>query len=154
VRTWAPRGKTPVLEFDFNWKKLSVIGGITVWNFYFRFYPAAIKSPQVIEFLEHLQRQLPGKLLVIWDGAMIHRSRAVRDYLQSLKGNIYAAALPAYAPELNPVEYVWGYFKQHRLPNFSAKDLAHLSDFGRRQLRNIRRRPKLITAFWKQAELW
>ena len=78
----------------------------------------------------------------------------MRDYLQSLKGNIYAAALPAYAPELNPVEYVWGYFKQHRLPNFSAKDLAHLSDFGRRQLRNIRRRPKLITAFWKQAELW
>jgi transposase len=143
-----------VLEFDFNWKKLSVIGGLTVWNFYFRFYPGAIKSPQVMEFLHHLQRQLPGKLLVIWDGAMIHRSRAVQDYLQSLKGQIYAAALPAYAPELNPVEYVWGHFKQHCLPNFTARDLAHLSAFGRRQLRKLRRRPKLITAFWKQAELW
>ena len=98
MRTWAPRGKTPVLEFDFNWKKLSVIGGITVWNFYFQFYPGAIKSPQVIQFLQHLQRQLPGKLLLIWDGAMIHRSRSVRAYLESLQGRIYAASLPAYAP--------------------------------------------------------
>ena len=81
VRTWAPCGQTPVLEFDFNWKKLSVIGGITVWNFYFQLYPGAIKSPQVIAFLQHLQQQLPGKLLIIWDGAMIHRSRLVREYL-------------------------------------------------------------------------
>ncbi len=154
VRTWFQRGKTPVLEFDFNWKKLSVIGGITVWNFYFQFYPGAIKSPQVIEFLKHLKKQLPGKRLIIGDGAMIHRSRRVREDLESLQGRIDAAALPAYAPELNPTEYVWGYFKQHRLPNITAKDIAQRSAFGRRQLRNIRRHPKLIAAFWKQAELW
>jgi hypothetical protein len=46
------------------------------------------------------------------------------------------------------------YFKHHRLPNFCAKDLAQLSTFGRKALRNMRRRPKLIAAFWKQAELW
>lgn len=143
-----------MLEFDFNWKKLSVIGGITVLNFYFKFYPGTIKSPQVIEFLKHLQQQLPGKLLLIWDGAMIHRSRLVRAYLESLQGRLYAAALPAYAPELNPIEYAWGYFKQHRLPNFCARDLAHLSAFGRKALNNMRRRPKLVAAFWKQAELW
>ena len=154
MRTWAPCGKTPVLEFDFNWKKLSVIGGITVLNFYFKFYPGTIKSPQVIEFLKHLQQHLPGKLLMVWDGAMIHRSRLVRAYLESLQGRLYAAALPAYAPELNPIEYAWGYFKQHRLPNFCARDLAHLSAFGRKALNNMRRRPKLVAAFWKQAELW
>lgn len=143
-----------MLEFDFNWKKLSVIGGITVLNFYFKFYPGTIKSPQVIEFLKHLQQQLPGKLLLIWDGAMIHRSRLVRAYLESRQGRLYAAALPAYAPELNPIEYAWGYFKQHRLPNFCARDLAHLSAFGRKALNNMRRRPKLVAAFWKQAELW
>lgn len=142
------------MEFDFNWKKLSVIGGIIVWNFYFRFYPGAIKSLQVIEFLEHLQRQLSGKLLIIWDGAAIHRSRLVRQYLDRLQGKIFATSLPAYAPELNPMEYVWGYFKQHRLPNFSARDLDQLSTFGRQELRKMRRRPTLITAFWTQAELW
>ncbi len=154
MRTWAPCGKTPVLEFDFNWKKLSVIGGITVLNFYFKFYPGTIKSPQVIELLKHLQQQLPGKLLLIWDGATIHRSRLVRAYLESLQGRLYAAALPAYAPELNPIEYAGGYFKQHRLPNFCARALAHLSAFGRKALNNMRRRPKLVAAFWKQAELW
>jgi transposase len=154
VRTWAPRGQTPVLEFDFNWKKFSVIAGITVWNFYFRFHPGAIKSGEVIGFLEHLQLQLPGKLLVIWDGAMIHRSAAIRDYLDSLNGRIQAAKLPAYAPELNPAEYIWGYFKQHQLPNLCARDLGQLGALGRKALRNMRRRPKLIAAFWKQAELW
>ena len=85
-----------MLEFDFNWKKLSVIGGITVLNFYFQFYPGTIKSPQVIEFLKHLQQHLPGKLLMVWDGAMIHRRRLVRAYLESLHGRLYATALPAY----------------------------------------------------------
>ncbi len=153
VRTWAPRGQTPVLALDFTWKQFSVSGGITVGNFDFQFNPGAIKSPQVIEFLKHLQRQLPGKLLVLWDGAMIHRSRLVREYLESLQGRIDAAMLPGYAPELNPTEYVWGYFQQHRRPHFTAKDIAQLGAFGRRQLRNIRRRPKRIAAFWKQAEL-
>jgi transposase len=154
VRTWAPRGQTPVLEFDFNWEKLSVMAGITVWNFYFRLYPGSMKSPQVIDFLQHLQTHLSGKLLIVWDGATIHRSRQIRDYLDGLKGKLYLAQLPAYAPELNPAEYIWGYFKQHRLPNLCARDLAELSAFGRKALKNMRRRPKLISAFWKQAELW
>jgi len=49
----------------------------TWWNFYFRLFPGAIKGPQIVEFLEHLLRHLPGKLLVIWDGLPGHRSRLV-----------------------------------------------------------------------------
>jgi transposase len=154
VRTWSPRGETPVLQYNFNWKSLSVIAGLTIWNFYFRLYPGSIKGPQVIEFLEHLQRHIGGKVLVIWDGAPIHRCRLVRDYLDGLNGKIWVEPLPAYAPELNPAEYIWGYFKQHQLPNLCARDLAQLSHFGRKALGRMRRRPKLITAFWKQAELW
>ena len=130
------------------------MAGLTIWNFYFRLYPGSVQSPQVIEFLQHLQRCIAGKLLVIWDGAPIHRSRLVRDYLDSLQGKVWVETLPAYAPELNPTEYIWGYFKQHQLPNLCASDLAQLSYIGRKALRRMRRRPKLITAFWKQAELW
>ena len=111
-------------------------------------------SPQVIEFLEHLQRHITGKLLVIWDGGPIHRSRLVREYVDHLKGKIWVERLPAYAPELNPTEYVWGHFKQHELPNLCAVDLAQLSRFGRKALSRMRRRPQLVAAFWKQAELW
>lgn len=154
VRTWSRRGQTPVLQYNFNGKSLSVIAGLTLWNFYFRLYPGSIKSPQVIEFLEHLQRHIGGKLSMIWDGAPIHRSRLVQDYLDGLNGKIWVEPLPAYAPELNPTEYIWGYFKQRQLPNLCARDLAQLSQAGRKALARMRRRPKLIAAFWKQAELW
>ena len=69
VRTWAPRGCTPVLQHHFNWKKFSVVAGLTLWNFYFQLFDGAIKSPQVIEFLRHLLRHLSGRLLIVWDGA-------------------------------------------------------------------------------------
>jgi len=59
VRTWAPRGQTPVLQYHFNWKVLSATAGITWWNFYFRLYPTTIRAPQVVDFLGHLLR-LPG----------------------------------------------------------------------------------------------
>ena len=67
-RTWAPRGQTPVLQYHFNWKSLSAIAGVTWWNFYFRLFPGAIRSPQIIQFLSHLLRHIPGKLLIVWDG--------------------------------------------------------------------------------------
>jgi transposase len=62
--------------------------------------------------------------------------------------------LPPYAPELNPVEYIWAYWKQHELPNVCPKDFWHLSEAARLTLRRMRRRRRLITAFWKQASLW
>jgi len=58
--------------------------------------------------------------------------------------------LPAYAPELNPVEYLWGYWKQNELANFCPKTFTELSFHALRALKRMRRRPKLITAFWKQ----
>jgi transposase len=154
VRTWAPKGQTPVLAFDFNWQKRSVMAGLTVWNCYCQFFPDALKGAQVVHFLQHLQRHLPGKLRLRWDGAASHRCRLVQAYLARQRGQLVAATLPADAPELNPTEYLWGYFKHHQWPNFCARDLAPLSAFGRRKLANLRRRPKRITAFWKQALLW
>jgi len=154
VRTWAPRGCTPVLPYHFNWKTFSVIAGITLVNFYFQLVDGSIKSAQVIGFLRHLRRHLPGKLLILWDGAGIHRSTLVREYVQSLRGQIVVEYLPAYAPELNPAEFIWGHLKQHELANFCARHGWELSLQATQALRRMRRRPSLIVAFWKQAELW
>jgi hypothetical protein len=40
ARTWSPKGQTPVLQYSFSWKQLSVIAGVSFWRFYFRFFPA------------------------------------------------------------------------------------------------------------------
>ena len=61
--------------------------------------------------------------------------------------------LPAYAPELNPVEYVWAYWKQQELPHVCPKNYRDLSQTARRTLRRLRRRKRLIPSFWKQAKL-
>jgi transposase len=154
VRTWAPRGETPILQHHFNWDNLAAIAGITLLNFYFRLYEGSIKAEQVVDFLRHLLRHLDGKLLVVWDGLPAHRSKLVKAFLGEQHGRIWLERLPAYAPELNPVEYIWGYWKKHALPNFCPKDYGQLSREARQALARMRRRKTLVTAFWKQAELF
>lgn len=143
-----------MLQYSFNWKTLSAVAGVTWWKFYFRLYPGSIRSTQVVEFLSHLMRHIPKDMLVIWDGLKSHRSRLVKEFVAEQDGRLTLEYLPAYAPELNPVEYLWGYWKQHELPNFCPKTFTELSFHAVRALKRMRRRPKLITAFWKQAELF
>jgi transposase len=143
-----------VLQYHFNWDLLSAAAGVTWWNFYFRLFPGTIGGPQVVEFLQHLLRHLRGKLLVIWDGLPAHRSRVVKDFLIQQRKRLEVEFLPAYAPELNPVEYLWGYWKEHELPNFCPKNFGELSHHALGALRRMRRRPTLVAAFWKQAELF
>lgn len=152
VRTWSPRGQTPVLQYSFSWKPLSVIAGITWQRFYFRFFPGAIRSPQIVEFLKVLRQHLPGRLLIVWDGLQAHKSRLVRDYVEG-DGAIQLEFLPAYAPELNPTEYIWGYLKTRELGNLCARQLETVRDLASRRLRSMQHRSTLVRAFWKQAEL-
>jgi len=152
-KTWSSQGETPVLEMNFNWDKLSVIGGISLKSIYFQIHEESIKSKQVIEFLDHLQRYIKGKVLVIWDGLPAHRSKIVAEYLKSTKGRVWVERLPAYAPELNPIEYLWGNVKGNDLANFSPKELWELSDAAKKAFIKKRRRPKLLRAFWIQTEL-
>ncbi len=143
-----------MLQYHFNWKVLSAAAGITCWNFYFRLYQRTIRAAEVVNFLGHLLRHLPGRLLVIWDRSQTHRSRLVREFVARQRGRLTLDYLPAYAPELNPVEYIWGYWKHHELPNFCPRDFSQLSYHARQALRRMRRRPALVMAFWEQANLF
>jgi transposase len=133
--------------------QIRAAAGITWWNFYFRLYPGAIHATEVIDFLGHLLRHLPGKLLVVWDGLPQHRARLVTEFIRAQRGRLAIERLPAYAPELNPVEYIWGYWKHHELPNFCPRDFGQLGYQARRALRRMRRRPRLVRSFWRQANL-
>ena len=154
VRTWAPRGQTPVLHETFNWKSLSIIGGLALWRFYFQMHTGSIKSLQVIGFLSHLQRHIPGKMMILWDGAPIHRSVLVKSFIASTQGRILIERLPAYAPELNPVEYMWGHLKNHEIGNLMVTQAWELSFEATAALRRMRRRPAIIAACYTQSELW
>lgn len=154
VRTWSPRGQTPVLQETFGWKTSSIIGGIMLWRFLFQIHAGSIKGPQVVKFLQALLRHVPGKVLVIWDGAAIHRCRLVKEYLQATNGRLVAQRLPAYAPELNPAEYMWGHLKQHEIANLCVKEAWQLSMHATAALRRMRRRPRILRACFTQSSLW
>ena len=153
TRTWGLRGHTPIIQQSFTWKQMSAIAGLSWWRFYFRFVDGAVKSDQIIEFLRALKGQIRRKLLIVWDGVGAHKSRRVREWLEQQDGRIAIAFLPPYAPELNPVEAIWAYLKKHEIANLCPTTLTEVSDFARRRLKSMQRRPKLIRAFWQQAEL-
>jgi hypothetical protein len=90
----------------------------------------------------------------IWDGAPIHRSRLVQDYVQGTGGRILLERLPAYAPELNPVEYMGGNLKQHQIGNLIATQAWELSFAATAALRRMRRRRSIIVACYNQSTLW
>jgi transposase len=118
-------------------------------DLFFRLYRGTIRTARVLDFLSHLPRHLPGRLLVIGDRLPRHRARLVREFMAAQGGRLVTEYLPSYAPELNPVEYLWGYWKHHALRNFRPDDLIELGFFGR----PARRRPALVRSFWKQANL-
>ena len=95
-----------MLQYHFTWKVVSAAAGITWWNFYFRLYRRTIRAAEVADFRGHLLRHLSGKLLVVWDGLPAHRGRTVKEFLAAHHGRLAVEQLPAYAPELNPVEYI------------------------------------------------
>ena len=154
MRTWAPRGQAPVLQYHFNWPALSAIAGVAWWNFCFRLYRKNIRAPPAADFLAHLLRRLPGRLPLIWDRSKTQRSRLGAEFVAGQRGRRALDYLPAYAPALKPAEYIWGYWQHHGPPNFRPHDFSQLSYHARHTLRRMRRRPMLVMAFWQQANLF
>jgi transposase len=138
VRTYAPIGETPVLHEHLSRDHLSVIGAISLeGKLYMHEQDRAVKGPDVVRFLERLLRRIAGKLLVIWDGSPIHRSRVVKDFLaDGAATRLKLERLPGYAPELNPAEGVWKHLKYAELKNVCCRSLSGL----RRELRKAKER--------------
>lgn len=148
VASYAPVGETPVLAHTLTREHLSVISGITPdGQLFLRVQEKAFDSAGCIGFLEQLQGQIPGKLLIIWDGAPIHRSKAVQEYLSGgAAKRLWLERLPGYAPELNPDEGIWRYLKYVELRNLCCRDIGHLREELDQAAARLGDRPDLIQA--------
>jgi DDE superfamily endonuclease len=82
LRSYAPVGKTPLLEENLTRDHLSAMSAITLdGKFYMIEHQRSFKAEDAVRFLKHLMRQMPAKLLVVWEGSPIHRGGAVKDFL-------------------------------------------------------------------------
>lgn len=87
----------------------------------------SIRGRGVVRFLHHLLRHIPGKLLVVWDGASIHRCKVVQAFLAAgAAARLWLEPLPSYAPDLNPAEGIWRYLKRAELRNICCRTLNEL----------------------------
>jgi len=146
VRTYAPRGQTPLLRGPLTRDHLAVIGGITpTGQLLLCAQPRPYRGADVARFLRHLVRHVPGQLTVIWDGAPIHRGQSVRAFLASEEGaRLRLEALPGYAPELNPAEGIWNYLERVELRNRCCASLTELRREVRLAATRLRRKPHVI----------
>jgi transposase len=146
VHTYAPAGQTPVLEVQLTHDHLSAIGAITPeGKIVMQTQDHSYKGPDVVRFLQLLLREIPGKLLVIWDGASIHRSQPVKDFLsEGGAKRLHLERLPGYAPELNPQEGVWNLLKRVELKNVCCLDVPHVQRELRRAKERLRHRKPIL----------
>ena len=151
VRTYAPRGQPPVLYVPLTRDHLAVISGSTEQGrLLVQLQARAFRGADVAGFLAHLVSHLRGQLLIIWDGAPIHRDKAVKAFLASgPRGQLWVEQLPGYAPDLNPDEGVWNYLKHVEMRNVSCHDQAELRHALRLAIARLRHKSDVIRGFIK-----
>ncbi len=155
MRTYAPRGQTPILREWWTRDHLSAISAISPeGKVYFQSQACALTSADVVAFLEHLLREVPGQMVIVWDGAPIHRSHTIKEFLANgAAQRLHLERLPAYAPELNPDEGLWQQLKGVELRNVCCFTAPHLRRELRDAVKRVRRKPRLIHGCFRGAKL-
>jgi transposase len=155
VRTYAPIGQTPVLREWYTRDHLSAISAISPeGKLYFHAQDHAMDSADVVAFLEHLLREVPGRMLIIWDGAPIHRSHRIKTFLANgAAQRIHLERLPAYAPALNPGEGLWAQLTGVERRHVCCFNLPQLRHELRDAVKRVRQKPRVLHGFFQGARL-
>jgi putative transposase len=121
------------------------------------FFPTregSYNTESLIAFLTDLKRHLRGqKAVLVWDGLPAHKSRAMQEHLRSQRRWLTVERLPGYAPDVNPVETLWGNIKGKELANRWAKDLAELEAAVQSGLARVKQSSTLPYSFLRHAGL-
>jgi len=153
-RSWAPCGQTPVLyQRGRHHKKVSAIAAVCVSplrdqvRLYFRLYPGRdVDSPRVIAFLKALDGELETDWCLVWDRLNAHRAKAARAWLGTVP-HLRTFFFPSYAPELNPVEYLWSWTKMNPLANRAIHEVDQLAVVARNCARSLQNHELLLRTF-------
>lgn len=157
--TWAPRGHTPVLRHRFAWKRLSLAGALAYEpdgsdaHLFFELRPGAYNDETLIEFLTELNEVEQRPMLLIWDGLPSHRSRRMLDWVASQRAWLTIERLPGYAPDVNPIEHVWGNLKSTELANLCSDTIGEVADIAEGGLDRIGSDAALCLAFLRHTGL-
>lgn len=160
-RTWAPRGQTPALiQKSGTREKVSVLVALCVspkrdrLDLYFQTLANGhFDNWSVSGFLEAMVRSLTGRFVVVWDGGGTHKGDPIRELEDGFGDRLALERLPPYAPELNPVEFLWSWLKYSRLNNFAPRGAVELDERVIAELTAIRGDQVLLESFIHASDL-
>lgn len=161
VKTWAPRAHTPIIKQKTrSHKKITVVGAICATpslrriKFYFRLHPDKnLKAKDCVEFLRQLEQNIHTPIMILWDRLPVHRSKTVQRFIHE-HPRMSSDYFPPYAPDLNPIEYSWGYLKTKPLRNFAPENELVLNRRTKVGICQIRRQPGLLRSFVNHSHLF
>jgi hypothetical protein len=166
ARTWAPRGRTPVVSVSGKGSGRVSVAGLVCLKPGARghlFYRVRIHRGRKGErrsmseddyagLIAAAHKELHAPVILIWDNLNTHISAVMRGFIQAHPDWLTEVRLPSYAPELNAAEGVWAAMK-NGLGNLAARDVDRLAAIIKNRLKRIQYRPALIEGFLAQTGL-
>jgi transposase len=147
--TWAPVGETPVVSSTGARYSVNMISAITPkGKLRFSTFTGTMNADTFIAFCRRLLHDDSGPVFLIVDGHPVHRSRAVKAFVESTGGRLRLFFLPPYSPELNPDEWVWKNVKHDRIGKAGVRSAEDLRQKAENALRRLQRLPGLVCAFF------
>ena len=148
-RTYGLKGKTPVVVTSGQRQSLNVISAVNArGEFWAATYTGTLNAEAFVAFLQNFMKGRRGKVFLVADGHPAHKANKVTDYVASLEGRLELHPLPAYAPDLNPDEFVWSYMKNNGVSKKPLKKNESLKARVEEDLNKIKANRQLVQSFF------
>ena len=148
-RTYGLQGKTPVVVTSGQRQSLNVISAVNArGEFWAATYTGKLNAEAFVAFLQNFMKGRRGKVFLVVDGHPAHKANRVTDLVASMEGRLELHPLPAYAPDLNPDEFVWSHMKTNGVSKKPLKKNESLKDRIEEDLLNLYENPALVRSFF------
>lgn len=156
--TWAPVGEVAYrlsecasLAERINWYGAYDFthGRCLIWN------EGTCNGPHTVAFLQRLVDWVgptSRRIVLIWDGAPCHRATLVQAAAADLGLELHP--LPAYSPDLNPIEGLWKWMREEVTQHQAYPTLRALFDACKAFIDRINREPEqIVSRLWPKFDL-
>ena len=149
-RTWGIRGQTPVVQRPGQRQSISAASAVNAkGGFWYCTYEGGLTAELFVRLLRRMMRHRSQPIHLVVDGLPAHKTKLVKDYVQSTEGRLTLHFLPGYAPELNPDELVLSHVKRTGAARAPLRKGERLRDKIEAQLARIKHAPQLVRSFFR-----
>lgn len=149
-RGYAPKGQTPILRVNAKRESLNMISAVTnQGKVRFRVFEGSMNATCLIDFMKRLIKDANRKVILILDNLRVHHSRLVKEWLRDHQEHIEVRYLPAYAPELNPDEYLNCDLKQGVHSGRPARNKQGLKKKTIGHMRKLQKTPARVRKYFE-----